>query len=147
MILKTKTFQEAANKILLAVGLDRAAANLELVAKDTALYLRATNREWYTAVRFELEEPTEFRAVVDANLFLNLISGISTEEFELKINDTNVVVKAGKSSYKLAMLDKQASLRLIRKHLAANGVIANGLFFFRQNCSFRTVKIDLFPCK
>jgi len=104
MILKTKTFQEAANKILVAVSLDRAAANLELAAKDTSLYLRVTNREYYVAVKFDLEEPTDFRAVVDANLFLNLISGISTEDFELTINDTNVVVKAGKSSYKLAMI-------------------------------------------
>ena len=104
MILKTKNFQEAANKILLAVGVDKAAANLELAAKDTALYLRVTNREWYTAIKFDLENPTEFRAVVDANLFLNLISGISTEEFELEIKDTVVVVKAGKSSYKLAMI-------------------------------------------
>lgn len=104
MILKTKTFQEAANKILVAVGLDRSAANLELAAKDTALYLRVTNREYYVAVKFDLEAPTDFRAVVDANLFLNLISGISTEEFELIINDTHVVVKAGKSTYKLAMI-------------------------------------------
>jgi hypothetical protein len=104
MILKTKTFQEAANKILVAVGLDRSAANLELAAKDTALYLRVTNREYYVAVKFDLEAPTDFRAVVDANLFLNLISGISTEEFELIINDTHVVVKAGKSNYKLAMI-------------------------------------------
>lgn len=104
MILKTKTFQEAANKILVAVGLDRSAANLELAAKDTALYLRVTNREYYVAVKFDLEAPTDFRAVVDANLFLNLISGISTEEFELIINDTHVVVKAGKSTYKMAMI-------------------------------------------
>jgi DNA polymerase III sliding clamp (beta) subunit (PCNA family) len=104
MILKTKTFQEAANKILVAVGLDRSAANLELAAKDTALYLRVTNREYYVAVKFDLQEPTDFRAVVDANLFLNLISGINTEDFELSINDTHIVVKAGKSSYKLAMI-------------------------------------------
>lgn len=104
MILKTKNFQDAANKILVAVSLDKAAANLELAAKDTSLYLRVTNREYYCAVKFELEEATDFRAVVDANLFLNLISGINTEEFELKINDTNVVVKAGKSNYKLAMI-------------------------------------------
>ena len=45
MILKTKTFQEAANKILVAVGLDRANANLELAAKDNNLFLRVTNRE------------------------------------------------------------------------------------------------------
>ena len=104
MILKTKTFQEAANKILVAVGLDRAAANLELAAKDTTLFLRVTNREYYAAVKFDLDAPTDFRAVVDATLFLNLISGINTEDFELIINDANVVVKAGKSSYKLAMI-------------------------------------------
>lgn len=104
MILKTKTFQEAANKILVAVGLDRSAANLELAAKDNALYLRVTNREYYVAVKFDLQEPTDFRAVVDANLFLNLISGINTEEFELSIKDTHVAVKAGKSNYKLAMI-------------------------------------------
>jgi DNA polymerase III sliding clamp (beta) subunit (PCNA family) len=104
MILKTKAFQEAANKILLAVGVDKSAANLELAAKDNKLFLRVTNREYYCAVGFDLEEPTEFRAVVDANLFLNLISGINTEDFELTINDTNIAVKAGKSSYKLAMI-------------------------------------------
>lgn len=104
MILKTKAFQEVANKILMAVSVDRAAGNLELAAKDTDLFLRVTNREHYVAVKFDLEAPTDFRAVVDANLFLNLISGISTEEFELIINDTHVVVKAGKSSYKLAMI-------------------------------------------
>lgn len=104
MILKTKTFQEAANKILVAVGLDRAAANLELAAKDTALYLRVTNREYYVAVKFDLQEPTDFRAVVDANLFLNLISGINTEEFELTVKDNYVLVNAGKSNYKLAMI-------------------------------------------
>lgn len=104
MILKTKNFQEVANKILMAVSVDRAAGNLELAAKDTDLFLRVTNREHYVAVKFDLETPTDFRAVVDANLFLNLISGINTDEFELKINDTNVVVKAGRSTYKLAMI-------------------------------------------
>ena len=104
MILKTKTFQEAANKILLAVGVDKSAANLELAAKGNKLFLRVTNREFFAAVGFDLETSTEFRAVVDASLFLNLISGINTEDFELTINDTNIVVKAGKSSYKLAMI-------------------------------------------
>ena len=98
MILKTKNFQEVVNKILVAVSVDKAAANLELAAKDTKLYLRVTNREYYCAVGFDLETPTEFRAVVDANLFLNLISGISTEEFALEIKENFVVVKAGKSS-------------------------------------------------
>ena len=111
MILKTKTFQEAANKILVAVGLDRATANLELAApRTTTLFLRVTNREYYAAVKFDLEEIADFRAVVDANLFLNLISGINTEEFELTIKDTHVIVKAGKSSYKLAMIYENENL-------------------------------------
>lgn len=110
MILKTKLFQEAVNKILVAVGLDRSAANLELAAKDTALYLRVTNREYYVAVKFDLSEPTDFRAVVDANLFLNLISGINTEEFELTTTDTNITVTAGKSRYKLAMIYENEQL-------------------------------------
>ena len=117
MILKTKTFQEAANKILVAVGLDRSAANLELAAKDTALYLRVTNREYYVAVKFDLEEPSDFRAVVDANLFLNLISGLNSEEFELIIKDTYVAVKAGKSNYKLPMIyenDQLMTLPIIK---------------------------------
>lgn len=117
MILKTKTFQEAANKILVAVSLDRSAANLELAAKDTALYLRVTNREYYVAVKFDLEEPSDFRAVVDANLFLNLISGLNSEEFELIIKDTHVVVKAGKSNYKLPMIyenDQLMTLPIIK---------------------------------
>lgn len=117
MILKTKTFQEAANKILVAVSLDRSAANLELAAKDTALYLRVTNREYYVAVKFDLEEPSDFRAVVDANLFLNLISGLNSEEFELIIKDTHVAVKAGKSNYKLPMIyenDQLMTLPIIK---------------------------------
>ena len=146
MILKTKNFQEAANKILVAVGLDRAAANLELAAKDTALYLRVTNREWYTAIKFELETPTEFRAVVDANLFLNLISGISTEEFTLEIKDTFVVVKAGKSSYKLAMIyenDQLMKLPIIKldpENVTVSMNISNDILMSILNVNSREVQ-------
>ena len=146
MILKTKNFQEAANKILLAVGVDKAAANLELAAKDTALYLRVTNREWYTAIKFDLENPTEFRAVVDANLFLSLISGISTEEFELEIKDTVVVVKAGKSSYKLAMIyenDQLMKLPIIKldpEQITVSMNISNDILMSILNVNSREVQ-------
>lgn len=146
MILKTKNFQEAANKILLAVGVDKSAANLELAARDTKLYLRVTNREWYCAVAFDLENPTEFRAVVDANLFLNLISGISTEEFELEIKDTFVVVKAGKSSYKLAMIyenDQLMKLPIIKldpEQVTVSMNISNDILMSILNVNSREVQ-------
>ena len=146
MILKTKTFQEAANKILVAVGLDKAAANLELAAKDTTLFLRVTNREYYAAVKFDLDAPTDFRAVVDANLFLNLISGINTDEFELTINDTNVAVKAGKSSYKLAMiyendqLMKLPVIKLDQKQITVSMMISQDILTSILNVNGREIQ-------
>ena len=146
MILKTKNFQEAANKILVAVSVNKANTNLELAAKDTALYLRVTDREMYVAVKFELENPTEFRAVVDANLFLNLISGISTEEFALEIKDNFVVVKAGKSSYKLAMIyenDQLMKLPIIKldpEQVTVNMNISNDILMSILNVNSREVQ-------
>ena len=45
MIIKTKEFLEAANKILLAAGLDQNAANLELVAKELSEFNYYTNTD------------------------------------------------------------------------------------------------------
>lgn len=146
MILKTKQFQEAANKILLAVGVDKSAANLELAAVDSTLYLRVTNREYYVAVKFDLEEPANFRAVVDANLFLNLISGIGTEEFSLTISDAIVIVKAGRSSYKLAMIYENDTLlelpaiKLEPEQTTINMSITNDILMSILNVNGREVQ-------
>lgn len=104
MIIKTKEFLEAANKILLAAGLDQNAANLELVAKESSLYLNVTNKEFFVSVRFPLETEETFRVVVDASLFLSLVTGFTTETFTLDIKETTVVLSSGKSKYKLAMI-------------------------------------------
>lgn len=118
MIIKTKEFQEVANKILFASGLDAAtniAGKVELVAEDTNLYLNVTNKEYYVSVKFALEEATNFRAVVDAALFLNLISGFNTETFELIVDANMVKVSAGKSSYKLPMIYENDKLLQLTK--------------------------------
>ena len=104
MRLKTKEFQEAANTILIAADLDKAAANLELRTNNNALYLTVTNKEYYCSVKFVLDGVEEFHAVVDAQLFLNLIAGITTTDFTLTIKNNTVVVGSGKSSYKLTMI-------------------------------------------
>ena len=104
MIIKTKDFQEATNKILLATELDKTAANLEINVKPGALFLNVTNKEYYVSVKFPIEGDETFRAVVDASLFLSLISGITAETFKLVIKDTNVVITANKSRYTLPMI-------------------------------------------
>ena len=110
MVIITKDFQETANKILLAAGLDDNAANLELIAKENTLYLNVTNREFYVSCKFAISDSTEFRAVVDASLFLNLISGITTETFSLTDYGNYIKVSAGKSSYKLAQIFENEKL-------------------------------------
>lgn len=110
MIIKTKDFKEAANKILLAADLDTNAANLELVARNSNLYLNVTNKEYYVAVKFPLETEETFRAVVDASLFLSLVSGFTTDTFSLTIKDNTVILGAGKSKYKVAMIYENENL-------------------------------------
>lgn len=110
MIIKTKDFKEAANKILLAADLDANAANLELVARNASLYLNVTNREYYVSIKFPIEADEAFRAVVDASLFLSLISGFTTDTFSLDIKDNTVVLGSGKSKYKVAMIYENENL-------------------------------------
>ena len=110
MIIKTKDFKDAANKILLAADLDTNAANLELVARNSSLYLNVTNKEYYVAVKFPLETDETFRAVVDASLFLSLVSGFTTDTFSLDLKDNTVVLGSGKSKYKVAMIYENENL-------------------------------------
>ena len=104
MVLKTKELKEVASKILIATGIDKSAANLELVAQDTSLFLNVTNKEYFCSVKYPLDEAVSLRAVVDAAQFLNLIAGLTTDTFELTVKDTYINIKANKSNYKLAMI-------------------------------------------
>lgn len=114
MIISTKDFKEVANTILLATDLDKVNARLELVTKKGNLYLNTTNKEFYAAVKFPLtEEVSDVRAVVDATTFLNLVSGITAEEFELLIDDQKVVIKVGRSNYKIPMIFENDQLIIL----------------------------------
>ena len=115
MRIKTKDFQEVATTIRQAI--DDSITNLELVAKNAELFLNVTNKEYYVSVKFPLSEPIDFAATVDAALFLDLINGLTSEDFGLDIDGNSVVVSSGKSKYKVAMIydnDKLMSLPIIR---------------------------------
>lgn len=117
MVIKTKDFAEVANKIKEAVNLDENAANLEVIAKGTSLFLNITNKEFYVSVKYELAEETNFAATVDASLFLDLVSQITSEDFKLDVDGNALVVSSGRSKYKLPMIydnDKLMSLPIIK---------------------------------
>ena len=114
MIISTKDFKEVANTILLATELDKVNARLELVTKKGNLYLNTTNKEFYAAVKFPLSEEVEnVRAVVDASAFLNLVSGITADEFELIIDTQKVTIKVGRSNYKIPMIFENNELLVL----------------------------------
>lgn len=112
MLIKTEQFKKVADTILPAVSVDKTVP-LELVVKNGYLYLNVTNTEYYVSAKFELENPVDFRAVVDATAFLDLVSGITTETFELVLGDHTLIVKMGKSSYKFAMIEENDALMVL----------------------------------
>ena len=101
MILQVEKFQEACKSILNAVDTDSALKSvafgydtLELEANGKALHLNVTNGEYFVSVTLPLEDDATIRAVIDAKLFLSLISKITTKTVELVTTDVALTVKA-----------------------------------------------------
>lgn len=106
MIIRSEKFQDICSKILPAVDTNETStlsATLELVTRDKVLYVNVTNREYYVQVKLDLDEDIDFHATVNANLFLKLISQITTDTIELAVDDTNIKIK-GNGNYKLPLI-------------------------------------------
>ena len=106
MIILSEKFQDICSKILPAVDTNETSTlstTLELVTKDKVLYVNVTNREYYVQVKLQLDEDIDFHATVNANLFLKLISQITTDTIELSVDDTNIKIK-GNGNYKLPLI-------------------------------------------
>lgn len=118
MVLKTKDFQDSCKQILMAVdgGSTEFEANkLELVAKNRELKLNVTNNEYLVTITSKLDtDVDDFRIVVDAVIFLNLISKITTDTIELSVSGNNLIVK-GNGTYKIAMTTDSKGVITIEK--------------------------------
>lgn len=107
MILQVKDLKDAATKILASIDngalLDKVKDTLEIVSANKVLQLNVTNKEYYVRVKVPLVSEENFRALVDAKLFLNLISKTTVDEVELKTTQTSLIVKAN-GTYKLPFI-------------------------------------------
>ena len=106
MIIKTDLLKEKSAAILSAVDsneLSVVTETLELKANGDILSMNVTNREYYVRVNVNLDQPEVFNAAVNANLFLKLVSQITTATIELNVTDKNLVVK-GNGTYKLPLI-------------------------------------------
>lgn len=110
MIIKTENLQEISNKILQAVDTDATTSitsngdKIELVVVNGQLQLNVTNKEYYARVVIDNVPNEDFRATVDAKVFLNLISKLTTETVELTTNSNMLQIKSNSSNYKLPMV-------------------------------------------
>lgn len=113
IINSTKEFKDVCKTILLAIDNDtdptRINETLELVNRDGWLTLSVTNREYFVSVKLPLQCDEDFRATVNAVLFLKLIFQLTTDTLELDISDNSLVIKAD-GVYKLPMIFNGAEL-------------------------------------
>ena len=106
MVIRTEDIKDVCSKILSAVDsseLSLVTETLALYTNSEDLYLAVTNREYYTQIKLPLHESVEFKATVNANVFLKLISQITTDTIELSVDDSTLYVK-GNGTYKLPLI-------------------------------------------
>lgn len=106
MIIRIEDLKSISQTILTAVDsneLSIITETLELLVKDNTLYMNVTNREYYAQVKLKMENEEEFHATVNANLFLKLVSQITTDTVEFSIDGNSLVIKAN-GNYKLPLI-------------------------------------------
>lgn len=106
MLIKNEEFKKIGSLILSSIEsseLSTLTETLELKTEGKVLHLNVTNKEYYMSVTFELDHEEEFHATVNANLFLKLVSQVTTEYIELAVKDTYVSFKAN-GEYKIPLI-------------------------------------------
>lgn len=126
MILRIEDIQEVCSKLLNAVDSSSSFTineTLELKTEDKSLYLSVTNREYYVRVKIALFDEEEFHATVNANVFLKLMSQITTDTVELTTEDNSLIIK-GNGTYKLPMIYEGENLLELPK-IEVNNITSN----------------------
>lgn len=116
MIIRIEDLKDISQIILSAVDnseLSVLTETLELKVENNILYMNVTNREYYAQVKLVMsDEEEDFHATVNANLFLKLVSQITTDTVEFSIVNNSLVIKAN-GIYKLPLIyDNELLLEL-----------------------------------
>lgn len=106
MIIKTDDIKDLCSLILNAVDTSELSViteTLQLKAEKGCLEMAVTNMEYYVKVKLYCDTDEIFKATVNANLFLKLVSQTTTENIELN-TDSNCLIVTGNGSYKLPLI-------------------------------------------
>lgn len=131
MIIKVTQFQEVCKKILEAVdssGVALVSETLELQTINKKLHLNVTNNEYYVTVTIDVDDDSEFHAVVNASLFLNLISKLTTADMQMTIKDNALAIKSN-GNYRIPLIFEHDQLVQLPKinigEVTSNFTISN----------------------
>ena len=86
MIIRTELLQDSCAKILNAVDsnvLSAVTETLEINAGANGFSMAVTNREYFVEVWVDTDSSEDFHATVYADLFLRLVSKVTSETIEL----------------------------------------------------------------
>lgn len=106
MIVNTQDIKQITNKILSAIDSSEHTIltdTLEILAKDKKLYFNVTNKDYYVSININITTDCDFRATVNANMFLKLISQLTTETVELNVVD-KVLEVIGNGKFKIPLM-------------------------------------------
>ena len=105
MIFRIEELKKVCSDILYAVDNQSSFdnENVEIVVANKVLTLNVTNAEYFVSVHLDVDVEEDFDATVNATLFLNLISQLSTDTVEISLNDKHLLVK-GNGEYKIPLI-------------------------------------------
>ena len=106
MIIRTEILQESCSKILNAVDsnvLSAVTETLELKNENKCMSMSVTNREYFVKVLIDTDIDENIHATVNANLFLKLVSKVTSETIELHTDENSLYVKCN-GDYKLPLI-------------------------------------------
>ena len=123
MIFRINEFKESCNNLSTLDSKNITIYNdvLELKIISNSLVMSIANKEYFVSVSIPVENAdNSFHATVNANLFLKLISKITTDTVELNIEGTNLLIN-GNGKYTIPMIFDSEKL-LVLDEISINNV-------------------------
>ena len=106
MICRIEDLKKISTILLSAVDssdISKITDNLELKVENEILNLSVTNGEYFVKTKLPIYENIEFHATVNANTFLKLLTKITTETVEFKLEGNSLVI-IGNGEYKIPLI-------------------------------------------
>lgn len=113
MIIRNEDLKDICNKILYAF--DPTSSDIvQIKGVDNYLHMSVGNGEYFVEVKLNMYEEVDFNATINGDIFLKLISKITSDTVEFNTKDNFLVIK-GDGSYKLPLIYKNDKMLEVSK--------------------------------